>query len=98
MQKLPLSLVSTYSYVNPVIAVLLGWLVLSEPLDWRDGAATAISSCGRGAGQDFAEGLGARSSRGCAAWRESAPSRVRGADVSHGGRGSEVRRAVNSEQ
>jgi drug/metabolite transporter (DMT)-like permease len=42
LQKLPLSLVSTYSYINPVIAVLLGWLVLAEPLDWRVGAATAI--------------------------------------------------------
>lgn len=35
VQKLPLSIVSTYSYVNPVIAVFLGWLVLSEPLGWR---------------------------------------------------------------
>jgi len=35
VQKLPLSVVSTYSYVNPVIAVLLGWLVLAEPLGWR---------------------------------------------------------------
>ncbi|HEX8142236.1 MAG TPA: EamA family transporter [Pyrinomonadaceae bacterium] len=35
VQKLPLSIVSTYSYVNPVIAVLLGWAVLSEPLGWR---------------------------------------------------------------
>ena len=35
VQKLPLSLVSTYSYVNPVIAVLLGWLVLSEQIGWR---------------------------------------------------------------
>jgi drug/metabolite transporter (DMT)-like permease len=35
VQKLPLSIVSTYSYVNPVIAVLLGWVVLSEPLGWR---------------------------------------------------------------
>ncbi|HYY56990.1 MAG TPA: EamA family transporter [Pyrinomonadaceae bacterium] len=35
VQKLPLSVVSTYSYINPVIAVLLGWLVLAEPLGWR---------------------------------------------------------------
>jgi drug/metabolite transporter (DMT)-like permease len=42
LQKLPLSLISTYSYINPVIAVLLGWLVLAEPLDWRVGASTAI--------------------------------------------------------
>lgn len=29
----PISLVATYAYVNPVIAVLLGWLVLDETLD-----------------------------------------------------------------
>lgn len=28
----PISLVSTHSYVNPVVAVLLGWALLSEPL------------------------------------------------------------------
>lgn len=28
----PLSRVSTYAYVNPVIAVLLGWLILDEPI------------------------------------------------------------------
>jgi drug/metabolite transporter (DMT)-like permease len=29
------SRVSTYAYVNPVVAVLLGWAVMSEPLGWR---------------------------------------------------------------
>lgn len=29
-----LSLASTYAYVNPVIAVMLGLIVLSEPVDW----------------------------------------------------------------
>lgn len=42
IQKLPLSIVSTYTYINPVIAVLLGWLVLSEPMGWRVVAAAAI--------------------------------------------------------
>jgi drug/metabolite transporter (DMT)-like permease len=28
----PISLVATYAYVNPVVAVFLGWLILSEPL------------------------------------------------------------------
>ena len=42
MQKLPLSVVSTYAYINPIIAVLLGWLVLSEPLGWRVWVATAV--------------------------------------------------------
>jgi drug/metabolite transporter (DMT)-like permease len=31
-QNAPLSLVSTYAYVNPVVAVALGWLLLAEPL------------------------------------------------------------------
>lgn len=29
------SKVGTYAYVNPVVAVLLGWLVLDEPVTWR---------------------------------------------------------------
>jgi drug/metabolite transporter (DMT)-like permease len=33
-----LSLVATHAYVNPVVAVLLGWLVLSEPI----GAAVLV--------------------------------------------------------
>jgi len=28
----PLSLVGTYAYVNPVVAVFLGWLILNEPV------------------------------------------------------------------
>jgi drug/metabolite transporter (DMT)-like permease len=31
---LPLSLVSTYAYINPVIALFLGWLILDERLDY----------------------------------------------------------------
>jgi drug/metabolite transporter (DMT)-like permease len=46
VQKLPLSLVSMYSYVNPVIAVLLGWLILSEPLGWRVVTATTVILAG----------------------------------------------------
>jgi drug/metabolite transporter (DMT)-like permease len=30
----PISLVSTHAYVNPVVAVLLGWVWLSEPITW----------------------------------------------------------------
>ncbi|GAA3376297.1 drug/metabolite exporter YedA [Streptomyces sannanensis] len=30
----PLSLVATYAYVNPVVAVFLGWLILGEQLSW----------------------------------------------------------------
>jgi hypothetical protein len=28
----PISFVATYAYVNPVVAVFLGWLILSEPI------------------------------------------------------------------
>ena len=34
ISRAPLSLVSTYAYVNPIVAVFLGWLVLAEPLTW----------------------------------------------------------------
>lgn len=42
VQKLPLPLVATYAYVNPVIALVLGWLVLAEPLGWRELSAALI--------------------------------------------------------
>ncbi|MFC5642058.1 EamA family transporter [Kitasatospora cinereorecta] len=34
LQQAPLPLVATYAYVNPVVAVVLGWLILDEPLTW----------------------------------------------------------------
>ena len=34
--------VSTYAYVNPIVAVLLGWLLASEPLTPRIGVATTL--------------------------------------------------------
>lgn len=36
------SLVSTYAYVNPVVAVFLGWLILNEPVTPRTIAGGAI--------------------------------------------------------
>ena len=38
----PMSKVSTYAYVNPVVAVFLGWLVLKEPVDRYILAGSAI--------------------------------------------------------
>ena len=32
LRLLPTTVVMTYAYVNPVIAVLLGWVILSEPI------------------------------------------------------------------
>jgi len=35
LRNAPTSLVGTYAYVNPFVAVLLGTLILGEPLGWR---------------------------------------------------------------
>ena len=32
IQHLPLSLISTYAYINPIIALILGWYILNEDL------------------------------------------------------------------
>jgi drug/metabolite transporter (DMT)-like permease len=42
VRHLPLSLVSLYAYVNPVIAVALGVAVLGEAFTWRMGLAAAL--------------------------------------------------------
>jgi len=31
----PISLIGTYAYVNPAVAVLLGWLILGEHITWQ---------------------------------------------------------------
>ncbi len=33
---------STYAYVNPVVALFLGWLILGEPLSWRTVIAAGV--------------------------------------------------------
>ncbi|MFN8413482.1 MAG: EamA family transporter [Anaerolineales bacterium] len=42
LQNAPISLVATYAYVNPIVAVLLGFWLASEPLEPRIWVATAI--------------------------------------------------------
>jgi drug/metabolite transporter (DMT)-like permease len=34
LRLLPTNIVMTYAYVNPVVAVFLGWLILREPVTW----------------------------------------------------------------
>jgi drug/metabolite transporter (DMT)-like permease len=46
LKHLPVSLVSIYAYVNPLIAVVLGALVAGEPFDLRTVAAMAIVFAG----------------------------------------------------
>jgi drug/metabolite transporter (DMT)-like permease len=42
LSHLPVSTVSTYAFVNPVVAVLLGALLLGERLTWREGLGAAL--------------------------------------------------------
>ena len=44
LRLLPISIVMTYAYVNPVLALFLGWLLLGEPITLRTllGAALVI--------------------------------------------------------
>jgi drug/metabolite transporter (DMT)-like permease len=46
LRHLPVSFVSLYAYINPVIAVALGVLVLQEPFTWRMAAAAALVFAG----------------------------------------------------
>ena len=42
LARLPLPTVSTYAYVNPVVAVLAGIVVLGERFTWREGLGAAL--------------------------------------------------------
>jgi drug/metabolite transporter (DMT)-like permease len=46
IQHLPLSLVSLYAYINPIIAVTLGTLLLSEPFSGRVAVSAALVLAG----------------------------------------------------
>ena len=43
---LPVAIVSTYAYVNPLVAVTLGWLVYRERFGWLEAAAMVIIFAG----------------------------------------------------
>ena len=46
LAKLPLSFVSTFAYINPVIALFLGWLILDEKLNFQIALAAAVIIAG----------------------------------------------------
>jgi drug/metabolite transporter (DMT)-like permease len=46
LKYLPVSTVSLYAYVNPVIAVVLGTLLLGESFGWRVVIASAVVFAG----------------------------------------------------
>lgn len=46
IKNLPMTLVSLYAYINPIVAVVLGWLILSEKLNTKIGIAIFITVAG----------------------------------------------------
>jgi drug/metabolite transporter (DMT)-like permease len=42
LDRLPVAIVSVYTYVNPVVAVSLGWLFYREPFGWRELVAMIV--------------------------------------------------------
>ncbi|MBL7845725.1 MAG: EamA family transporter [Cyclobacteriaceae bacterium] len=43
LKKLPMTIVSLYAYVNPLVAVILGWLILDEKLNTTIGIGILIT-------------------------------------------------------
>jgi drug/metabolite transporter (DMT)-like permease len=43
LKKLPMTIVSMYAYINPIVAVILGWLVLDEKLNLKIAIAIFIT-------------------------------------------------------
>ena len=52
LKHLPVATVSLYAYVNPIIAVVLGTLVLGEPLNPRLALAGVVVLVGMGLARD----------------------------------------------
>jgi drug/metabolite transporter (DMT)-like permease len=46
LRTLPMTIVSMYAYINPLVAVLLGWVILDEMLTLRMGIAIIITVAG----------------------------------------------------
>ncbi|MBV9782580.1 MAG: EamA family transporter [Acidisphaera sp.] len=45
-QNVSPAIATTFSYVNPIVAMTLGWLIFSEPITWRMIIAMLISAVG----------------------------------------------------
>lgn len=46
LKELPVGLVTSYAYVNPLVAVILGYLILNETLNWFTALAFVSIICG----------------------------------------------------
>ena len=81
----PISLVATYAYVNPIVAVCLGWALLGEEITVQMAAAgslvvIAVALIVRASGTVLEPGRGVlRRARGCR------PRQLRAGDLSRGG-------------
>ena len=42
LSKLPATIASLYSYINPIVAIIFGWILLNEKLNWVMSAACLI--------------------------------------------------------
>jgi drug/metabolite transporter (DMT)-like permease len=46
IKKLPLTIVTLYAYINPIVAIVLGWIVLGEKLNMRIAIAIGVTLAG----------------------------------------------------
>lgn len=46
LRKLPMTIVSLYAYINPIVAVVLGWLMLDEKLNPKIGFSILLTLAG----------------------------------------------------
>lgn len=46
LSKLPITIASLYSYINPLVAVALGWVILDEKLNFKIGIAFIVTIFG----------------------------------------------------
>jgi drug/metabolite transporter (DMT)-like permease len=46
MDRLPATIVSVYAFVNPVVAVILGWMIFREPFGPREVIAMILIFAG----------------------------------------------------
>jgi drug/metabolite transporter (DMT)-like permease len=46
IKKLPMTIVSLYAYINPLVAIFLGWMVLDEKFNFRIAIAMLITIAG----------------------------------------------------
>jgi drug/metabolite transporter (DMT)-like permease len=46
LTKLPITIASLYAYINPLVAVVLGWIVLDEKLNFKIGIAIVVTVIG----------------------------------------------------